>query len=293
MAGRSSAGPGEGQLAVLVQLCLFLVPKFHACGARDSAQTLPPASALRMQRVGTPPAERALHFHDPGGERCCLRGSCRAPGCSWCSFPERVLTGKTAAPQPPHRRPRLRGGGHRLPPSDGVCFPPTQDPYFMKNHLGSYECKLCLTLHNNEVCAQARAAGPPPAPTRALPCPTPTPGPVPPSQLSGGARCAHPRLPHPRSRSSCLADSGTPSGMQPRTKGLCLGPPLRAEGKGLLAPGGGRAPSVPAPGGPQRCVFAEPPPSSLSFSTVNAAAMCVCLRTWGTAQNIPPRVLEI
>ncbi|CAJ0946261.1 unnamed protein product [Ranitomeya imitator] len=24
------------------------------------------------------------------------------------------------------------------------------DPYFMKNHLGSYECKLCLTLHNNE-----------------------------------------------------------------------------------------------------------------------------------------------
>ena len=28
-----------------------------------------------------------------------------------------------------------------------VCL---QDPYFMKNHLGSYECKLCLTLHNNE-----------------------------------------------------------------------------------------------------------------------------------------------
>lgn len=27
-----------------------------------------------------------------------------------------------------------------------------KDPYFMKNHLGSYECKLCLTLHNNEVC---------------------------------------------------------------------------------------------------------------------------------------------
>lgn len=24
------------------------------------------------------------------------------------------------------------------------------DPYLMKNHLGSYECKLCLTLHNNE-----------------------------------------------------------------------------------------------------------------------------------------------
>ncbi len=26
----------------------------------------------------------------------------------------------------------------------------SQDPYFMKNHLGSYECKLCLTLHTNE-----------------------------------------------------------------------------------------------------------------------------------------------
>lgn len=26
----------------------------------------------------------------------------------------------------------------------------TKDPYFMKNHLGSYECKLCLTLHSNE-----------------------------------------------------------------------------------------------------------------------------------------------
>ncbi|KAL0481321.1 splicing factor 3A subunit 2 [Acrasis kona] len=26
----------------------------------------------------------------------------------------------------------------------------TKDPYFMRNHLGTYECKLCLTLHNNE-----------------------------------------------------------------------------------------------------------------------------------------------
>ncbi|KAJ2712152.1 CWF complex protein sap62 [Coemansia spiralis] len=24
------------------------------------------------------------------------------------------------------------------------------DPYFMRNHLGSYECKLCLTMHTNE-----------------------------------------------------------------------------------------------------------------------------------------------
>lgn len=26
----------------------------------------------------------------------------------------------------------------------------SKDPYFMRNHLGSFECKLCLTLHPNE-----------------------------------------------------------------------------------------------------------------------------------------------
>lgn len=26
----------------------------------------------------------------------------------------------------------------------------SKDPYFMRNHLGTFECKLCLTLHNNE-----------------------------------------------------------------------------------------------------------------------------------------------
>ena len=26
----------------------------------------------------------------------------------------------------------------------------TKDPYILRNHLGTYECKLCLTLHNNE-----------------------------------------------------------------------------------------------------------------------------------------------
>ena len=37
-------------------------------------------------------------------------------------------------------------------PSVGVRFSLSlrADPYFMKNHLGSYECKLCLTLHTNE-----------------------------------------------------------------------------------------------------------------------------------------------
>ena len=26
----------------------------------------------------------------------------------------------------------------------------SKDPYFMRNHLGQYECKLCLTIHPNE-----------------------------------------------------------------------------------------------------------------------------------------------
>ena len=25
-----------------------------------------------------------------------------------------------------------------------------KDPYFYRNHMGIYECKLCLTIHNNE-----------------------------------------------------------------------------------------------------------------------------------------------
>ena len=25
-----------------------------------------------------------------------------------------------------------------------------KDPYFMRNHLGSYECKLCMSIHGNE-----------------------------------------------------------------------------------------------------------------------------------------------
>lgn len=26
----------------------------------------------------------------------------------------------------------------------------SKDPYFMKNHIGKYECKLCYTVHNTE-----------------------------------------------------------------------------------------------------------------------------------------------
>lgn len=25
----------------------------------------------------------------------------------------------------------------------------SKDPYFMRNHIGTYECRLCLTLHSN------------------------------------------------------------------------------------------------------------------------------------------------
>ena len=34
-----------------------------------------------------------------------------------------------------------------------------KDPYFMRNHLGTYECKLCLTLHANEANYLAHTQG--------------------------------------------------------------------------------------------------------------------------------------
>lgn len=33
------------------------------------------------------------------------------------------------------------------------------DPYFMKNHLGKYECRLCLTMHSNEASYLAHTQG--------------------------------------------------------------------------------------------------------------------------------------
>ena len=35
----------------------------------------------------------------------------------------------------------------------------SKDPYLMKNHLGTYECKLCLTLHTNEANYLAHTQG--------------------------------------------------------------------------------------------------------------------------------------
>ena len=34
-----------------------------------------------------------------------------------------------------------------------------KDPYFMKNHIGTYECRLCLTLHTNEASYMAHTQG--------------------------------------------------------------------------------------------------------------------------------------
>lgn len=49
----------------------------------------------------------------------------------------------SAPPQAIDRRERLR----RLALE---TIDLSKDPYFMRNHLGQYECRLCLTLHNNE-----------------------------------------------------------------------------------------------------------------------------------------------
>lgn len=63
--------------------------------------------------------------------------------------------------------PRSLGPGHRLTLFVACCVQGidrrerlrklaletidlNKDPYFMRNHLGQYECRLCLTLHTNE-----------------------------------------------------------------------------------------------------------------------------------------------
>ena len=35
----------------------------------------------------------------------------------------------------------------------------SKDPYFMRNHIGTYECRLCLTLHSNEGSYMAHTQG--------------------------------------------------------------------------------------------------------------------------------------
>lgn len=49
----------------------------------------------------------------------------------------------TASQEAIHRRERLRKLA--LETVDLA-----KDPYFMRNHVGQYECKLCLTIHPNE-----------------------------------------------------------------------------------------------------------------------------------------------
>ena len=45
---------------------------------------------------------------------------------------------------------RLADTAHALPPRALETIDLSKDPYFMRNHLGQYECRLCLTLHPNE-----------------------------------------------------------------------------------------------------------------------------------------------
>ena len=35
----------------------------------------------------------------------------------------------------------------------------SNDPYIMRNHLGTFECRLCLTLHTNESSYLAHTTG--------------------------------------------------------------------------------------------------------------------------------------
>ena len=35
----------------------------------------------------------------------------------------------------------------------------TKDPYILKNHIGTYECRLCLTIHNTEASYLAHTQG--------------------------------------------------------------------------------------------------------------------------------------
>ena len=68
--------------------------------------------------------------------------SCSSPGV--CRVSNGTCASRRAGPvQAIDRRERLR----RLALE---TIDLSKDPYFMRNHLGQYECRLCLTLHNNE-----------------------------------------------------------------------------------------------------------------------------------------------
>lgn len=109
----------------------------------------------------------------------CLHGTCGSP--TVLQSPAQPAPVCSSSPVPETSRHSLcRVGlegavGRHLPLSEGLCLPP-QDPYFMKNHLGSYECKLCLTLHNNEVGLSLSAAPCVPSPSPSVPSPVLTRG---------------------------------------------------------------------------------------------------------------------
>ena len=89
-------------------------------------------------------AARPLHFIDKCATLVDYCFSCLPP-----SFPPRLMSkpgsGGVASAQASNiaRRERLRQLA-----TDSADL--RNDPYFMRNHLGSYECKLCLTLHTTE-----------------------------------------------------------------------------------------------------------------------------------------------
>lgn len=155
---------------MLLGLRLLLDPKLpQTWGRGHSVDPVLPGSLLQVH-------SRSLAL--PIGLRLCgTRGGPTvlqppaqpAPVCSQSPVPE-----ETSGHSP--CRAGLEGAaGRHLPPSEGLCLPP-QDPYFMKNHLGSYECKLCLTLHNNEVGLSAAPAPRVPSPSPPVPSPAPAGG---------------------------------------------------------------------------------------------------------------------
>ena len=139
-----------------------------------------PAAVLRRPRCPPPPpcclpAASPLHFAAALRHPCWLQApsrgaaSCRrsrrwVATCShmlWHLLPQRQAF--PAFLPPPVHTPRAPPTEPRTPtPIQAVdrrerlrrlaleTIDLSKDPYFMRNHLGQYECRLCLTLHTNE-----------------------------------------------------------------------------------------------------------------------------------------------
>ena len=92
----------------------------------------------------------------------------------WWRMQQAVALPALRAPSGPHRPPPLSPLPLRSPARQAVdrrerlrrlaleTIDLSKDPYFMRNHLGQYECRLCLTLHTNEGNYLAHTQGEPP-----------------------------------------------------------------------------------------------------------------------------------